>query len=276
MFLLVISFFINFSAYTMMDALNTAASGMEAQKTQIDVIANNFANINTNGFKKSRVDFETLQYKTVVAPGTFTSLDTQHPTGVQIGKGVRISATKVDLTDGSIKPTGNPYDLAISGGDGYFAVQYKGQVYYTKDGGFNKAANGLIVNNSGAILTPEITVPENSAGVTISTDGVVSASQQTGETQEIGQIQLVSFASPGNLLAKGGNLFLPSDTSGNPVAGVPGTGGLGIIQQGFIEGSNVNAVTDMVNMISAQRAYELNSKVIQTSDQMLQSMNNMR
>jgi flagellar basal-body rod protein FlgG len=261
--------------YALLDALHTAATGMEAQKTQIDAIANDFANLNTNAYKRSRVDLQDLHYKTILAPGTFTSLDTQHPTGIQIGRGVKVASVQKMFEGGSIKATGNPLDIAISG-TGFFGVMYQGQVYYTRDGSFTKDRNGRIVNNNGYPMVPEITIPPDSKGFTIATDGVVSALSNEGNTEDVGQIQIVSFVNPAGLSSAGRNLYAPTDASGNPVTGTPGSQGMGIVQQGFLESSNVNAVTGMVDMISAQRGYEMNSKVIQAADQMLQSTVSMR
>ena len=262
--------------YALMDALHTASTGMEAQKLVIDSIANNFANINTNGYKKTRVDLQDLQYKTIVSPGSQTSLSNLHPTGIQIGKGVKVSGIKANFEVGSIKATGNPTDIAISNESGYFAVTWQGKIYYTRDGAFNKDASGKLINNNGAVLIPEITIPQNASGFTIATDGVVTINQANGKNEQAGQILIAKFSNPGGLKRKGYNLLQPTNISGNPITVVPGTAGSGILQQGFIEGSNVNAVSDMVHMITAQRAYEMNSKVIQTADQMLSTVNNLR
>lgn len=262
--------------YALIDALHTASTGMEAQKVVIDNIANNFANINTNGFKKTRVDLQDLQYKTIVSPGAQTSLSNLHPTGIQIGKGVKVSGIKTNFEVGSIKATGNPTDIAISNESGYFAVTWQGNIYYTRDGSFNKDANGKLISNNGAFLVPEITIPNDASGFTVGTDGTVTINKPNGTNEQAGQILIANFANPGGLKRIGYNLLQPTNISGNPISVVPGTQGTGILQQGFIEGSNVNAVTDMVHMITAQRAYEMNSKVIQTADQMLSTMNNLR
>lgn len=274
--MLTIVFIIIFQGYALIDALNTASTGMEAQKLVIDNIANNFANINTNGFKKTRVDLEDLQYKTILAPGAQTSISNTHPTGIQVGKGVKVSAIKTNFEVGSIKATGNPTDLAISNESGYFAVRWQGNIYYTRDGAFNKSPNGQLINNSGAVLVPEISIPNDAAGFTVGTDGIVTINKADGKNEQAGQVVLAVFANPGGLSRIGNNLLQPTTASGNPITVVPGTQGAGIIQQGFIEGANVNAVTDMVHMITAQRAYEMSSKVIQTADQMLQTMTNLR
>lgn len=274
--MLTILFIIFLNNYALIDALNTASTGMEAQKLVIDNIANNFANINTNGFKKTRVDLEDLQYKTIVAPGAQTSLTNTHPTGIQVGKGVKVSAIKTNFEVGSIKATGNPTDLAISNESGYFAVRWQGNIYYTRDGSFNKSPSGELINNSGAMLIPEVIIPSDAAGFSIGTDGTVTINKADGKSEQSVQIVLAIFSNPGGLSRIGNNLLQPTTSSGNPITVVPGTQGSGIIQQGFIEGANVNAVTDMVHMITAQRAYEMNSKVIQTADQMLQTMTNLR
>jgi flagellar basal-body rod protein FlgG len=273
MFIIILSFI---GIFSLTDALNTSSTGMEAQKVVIDNIANNFANINTNGFKKTRVDLQDLQYKTVLDPGAQTSLSNMHPTGIQIGRGVKVSGIKTNLEVGAIKATGNATDVAISSEAGYFAINWQGAIYYTRDGSFNKDASGKLISNTGGVLVPEINIPQEATGFSIGTDGTVNAAMADGQTVQIGQILIALFSNPGGLKRVGNNLLQVTNISGNPITVVPGTQGAGILQQGFIEGSNVNAVTDMVNMITAQRAYEMNSKVIQTADQMLQTIGNLR
>ncbi|MCM2281617.1 MAG: flagellar basal-body rod protein FlgG [Bdellovibrionaceae bacterium] len=261
----------------MIKSLNTAATGMQAQQTNMDVIANNLANVSTTGFKKSRAEFEDLMYHTMKEPGAASGLNAVSPTGVQTGLGVRTSAIQKDFDPGSIKQTKNPLDIAIEG-PGFFPVQLPdGQIGYTRDGSFKKAADGRIVDKNGNPLQPEITIPPNATGVEISATGQVSIAV-TGalEPQNIGQLELVNFVNPAGLKALGKNIFIPTGASGLPQQGAPGQANFGSLSQGELESSNVNIVDEMVNMITAQRAYETNSKVIQASDQMLQYMNNLR
>ncbi len=261
----------------MLKALNTAATGMAAQQTNMDVIANNLANVSSNGFKRSRAEFEDLMYQTQKEPGAASGLNAVSPTGVQTGLGVRTASVQKDFEIGSVKATKNPLDLSI-GGTGFFAVQTSdGQIAYTRDGSFKKDPNGKIVDRNGNALQPEITIPPNAAGVEISPNGQVQVILGNSTApQSIGQIQVVNFVNPAGLKSMGKNLFMPSQASGVAQQGVPGQNGLGAISQGELETSNVNIVDEMVNMITAQRAYETNSKVIQASDQMLQYMNNLR
>ncbi len=261
----------------MLKALNTAATGMAAQQTNMDVIANNLANVSSNGFKRSRAEFEDLMYQTQKEPGAATGLNAVSPTGVQTGLGVRTASVQKDFEIGSVKATKNPLDLSI-GGSGFFAVQTSdGQIAYTRDGSFKKDPNGKIVDRNGNALQPEITIPPNAAGIEVSPNGQVQVILGNSTTpQNVGQIQVVNFVNPAGLKSMGKNLFMPSQASGVAQQGVPGQNGLGALSQGELETSNVNIVDEMVNMITAQRAYETNSKVIQASDQMLQYMNNLR
>ena len=261
----------------MLKALNTAATGMAAQQTNMDVIANNLANVSSNGFKRSRAEFEDLMYQTQKEPGAATGLNAVSPTGVQTGLGVRTASVQKDFEIGSVKATKNPLDLSI-GGTGFFAVQTTdGQIAYTRDGSFKKDPNGKIVDRNGNSLQPEITIPANAAGIEISSNGQVQVILGNSTTpQNVGQIQVINFVNPAGLKSMGKNLFMPSQASGVAQQGIPGQNGLGAISQGELETSNVNIVDEMVNMITAQRAYETNSKVIQASDQMLQYMNNLR
>jgi flagellar basal-body rod protein FlgG len=261
----------------MLKALNTAATGMQAQQTNMDVIANNLANVSTTGFKKSRAEFEDLMYQTQKEPGSVSGLNAVSPTGVQTGLGVRTAGVQKDFEVGNAKQTNNPLDMMIEG-SGFFPVQLSdGQTGYTRDGSFKKDPNGKIVDKNGNPLQPEITIPPNASAVEISPNGQVSV--QVGnsrDAQNVGQIQLVNFVNPAGLKSLGKNVFAPSTGSGLPQQGQPGTNGMGQIAQRQIETSNVNIVDEMVNMITAQRAYETNSKVIQASDQMLQYMNQLR
>lgn len=261
----------------MLKSLSTAATGMQAQQTNMDVIANNMANVNTMGFKKSRAEFEDLMYQTVKEPGAASGLNAISPTGVQIGHGVRTASIQKDFEIGSAKQTKNPLDLQIEG-SGFFSVQLPdGQIGYTRDGAFKKDPAGRIVDRNGNALQPEIVIPPNASAIDISANGQVSVLIGNGNLpQNIGQIELVNFVNPAGLKALGKNVFVPSGASGLPQQGQPGLNGFGQLAQGQLEMSNVNIVDEMVNMITAQRAYETNSKVIQASDQMLQYMNQLR
>lgn len=261
----------------MLKSLSTASTGMGAQQTNLDVIANNLANVSTTGFKKSRAEFEDLMYQTIKEPGAASGLNAISPTGVQTGLGVRTAGVQKDFEMGASRPTKQPYDLNIEG-PGFFPIQLSdGQIGYTRDGSFKKDPSGRIVDKNGNALQPEIVVPANASAINISANGQVSVlvgnSQQP---QNIGQIELVNFINPAGLKSLGKNIFVPSASSGLPQQAQPGAQGLGHIAQGELEGSNVNIVEEMVNMITAQRAYETNSKVIQASDQMLQYMNQLR
>ena len=261
----------------MIKSLTTAATGMQAQQTNMDVIANNLANVSTMGFKKSRAEFEDLMYQTMKEPGAVTGLNSISPTGVQTGLGVRTASIQKDFDIGAGKITKNPLALQIEG-PGFFQLQMAdGQIGYTRDGQFKKDANGRIVDKNGNALQPEITIPPNATGVDIAPNGQVSVAVAGSVTpQAIGQIQVVNFVNPAGLKSMGKNIFMPTGASGLPGQGVPGQNGLGELAQGQIESSNVNIVDEMVNMITAQRSYETNSKVIQASDQMLQSVNQLR
>jgi flagellar basal-body rod protein FlgG len=261
----------------MIRSLNTAATGMKAQQTEMDVRANNIANVGTTGFKKSRAEFEDLMYSTHVEPGAATGLNSVNPTGVQVGLGVKTASVAKDFEQGSTKVTNAPFDIEIQG-NGFFPVQTpNGQIAYTRDGSFKKGPDGRIEDKNGNVLQPEITIPPNATGVEIGQAGQVQIIVDNNtQPQSIGQIQLVGFVNPAGLKSMGGNLFMPSNASGLPQQGQPGQNGLGTVAQGQLEMSNVNIVDEMVGMITTQRAYETNSKVIQASDQMLQAINNMR
>ncbi|MBC87511.1 MAG: flagellar basal-body rod protein FlgG [Bdellovibrionaceae bacterium] len=261
----------------MLKSLNTAATGMQAQQSNMDVIANNIANSSTTGFKKARAEFEDLLYHTEKEPGAATGLNSVSPTGVQIGSGVKTAAVNKDFIQGSTQVTKNPFDMEIQG-PGFFPIQLpNGQIGYTRDGTFKKGPGGALVNKNGNLLQPEIVIPPDAVGVEIGQNGTVQViTGLTGGPQNVGQVQLVNFINPAGLKSIGNNLFVPSQSSGVPQQGAPGQNGLGYIAQGQLERSNVNIVDEMVNMISAQRSYETNSKVIQASDQMLQQINNLR
>ena len=258
----------------MLRAIHTAATGMEAMQTNLDNVANNLANVNTTAFKKSSAEFQDLYYQTVRAPGTAVTADTTSPTGVQVGVGVKTASVHKDFTPGSAKPTGNQLDVLING-DGFFSVSREnGEVAYTRDGSFKIDSQGRMMNSSGLLLNPAITIPPNSAGVTIAPNGLVTSRDSSGQITELGTLEIVNFINPQGLMALGGNLYQASDSSGQPVQGQPGINGLGQLEQYKLEASNVNVVNEMVNMIQAQRAYEMNSKVMSAADQMMQVSNN--
>ncbi|MFA9461471.1 flagellar basal-body rod protein FlgG [Thiohalorhabdus methylotrophus] len=259
-------------------AMWTAASGMHAQQTRIDTISNNLSNVNTTGFKQSRADFQDQMYQVQRMPGASSSAaGTQVPTGIQVGLGVRTGAVSPTFEQGNLENTGNNLDLAIEG-RGFFQVQLpNGDTGYTRAGNFSIDNQGRIVTPDGNPLLSGITIPPNATGVNISKDGTVDV-RQPGNAQPttVGQIQLATFVNPAGLKAEGGNIFLETGASGAPQQGLPGANGAGTLQQGFLEKSNVSVVREMVNMISGQRAYEVNSKAIKTSDQMLQMANNLK
>ncbi len=254
----------------MMRSLSIAKTGLEAQQTQLDAITHNLANTATNGYKRSRVVFEDLLYQNLRQAGAPSSQETQLPTGLQLGTGVRSVATARNFSQGGLNQTGNSMDLAING-QGFFQIQMPdGTTSYTRDGSFQVDAQGQMVNSSGYPLAPSITVPANTQTITIGRDGIVSATVAgTSVPQQVGQLQLANFMNPAGLDPRGGNLFAETPASGSPQTGNPGGNGLGVVNQGAVESSNVNVVEELVAMIQTQRAYEINSKAIQTSDQML-------
>ena len=256
-------------------ALWIAKTGLDAQQTQMAVITNNLANVNTTGFKRSRAVFEDLLYQTVRQPGAQSSQDSQLPSGLMLGTGVRPVATEKLFTQGNIIQTGNSLDLAITG-RGFFQVLLPdGTRAYTRDGSFQLSADGELVTANGFAVDPGITVPEQTLSLTVGADGTVSV-LVSGESSpsEIGQLQLADFINPAGLQPMGDNLFLETASSGNPQSGSPGDTGLGTLVQGSLESSNVNVVEELVNMIETQRAYEMNSKAIETTDQMLAFVTN--
>jgi flagellar basal-body rod protein FlgG len=250
---------------------------MDAQRLNIDVISNNLANVNTNGFKKSRADFQELMYQGLRTPGATSGDGSEVPTGIQVGLGVKPAAVQKMFQQGDFAATGNPLDLVIEG-EGFFQVTTPdGDLAYTRSGAFKLDSSGNIVNSDGYPMEPAITLPSDTLEITIGSDGMVSVLQPGSGTQtQVGQIEIAQFINPGGLMALGKNLFQPSGSSGDPTTGTPDTDGLGSINQGFLELSNVNIVEEMVNMIVSQRAYELNSKVVQSSDEMLQMANNLK
>ncbi len=259
-----------------MRALWTAATGMHAQQLTLDVIANNLANVQTGGFKRSRVDFQDLVYQTLQVSGMASAQSAEVPAGFQVGHGSRAVSTQRLFIEGDLQPTGNPLDVAIEG-EGFFQVtQPNGELAYTRAGSFKKDSQGRLVTPEGFLLSPEITIPEDALSVNIGVDGTVSV-QQPGvvQPQQVGAIELVRFVNPAGLESIGRNLFRPTQSSGDPTPGAPGTEGFGTLQQFFLEGSNVSVVEEMVNMIAGQRAYEINSRAIRTADEMMQTANNL-
>ena len=261
----------------MMRSLWTAGSGMTAQQFNIDTIANNLANVNTAGFKKSRVDFQDLLYQSVRYAGTPVTQGAQIPTGIQIGHGVRPVATQKIFTQGTFQQTDNPLDLVIEG-EGFFQVLLPdGTDAYTRDGAFKMDGQGKLVTSDGFTLEPELLEPSDTVTVSVRAEGTVPALLDgESEPKNLGSIELVRFVNPAGLQSFGRNLMLATAASGEPILGTPGLEGFGAIAQGYLEISNVVVVEEMVNMIIAQRAYETNSKAIQASDEMLQTANNLR
>jgi flagellar basal-body rod protein FlgG len=253
-------------------SLWTGASGMAAQQVSVDVISNNIANVNTTGFKKQRASFQDLFYATPHLPGTATGSQGASPSGIQIGHGVKLTATPRTFTEGNIEVTDGEYDMAIEGA-GFFEIQLPdGTSGYTRAGDFRPDGDGNMVNPDGYYLIPNITIPQDADTLSISPNGIVTVVQGNTQT-DIGQISLVRFANPSGLVSSGRNLFFESPASGSPQSGNPGDTSFGTIRQGALERSNVEVVSELVNLIVAQRAYELNSKSITTSDQMLQTAN---
>jgi flagellar basal-body rod protein FlgG len=259
----------------MNSALWAAKTGLDAQQTKMSVVSHNLANVNTTGFKKDRAIFEDLLYQNVKQVGGSTSQDTVSPTGLSVGTGVRIVATEKNYTQGGLSNTGNSLDVAINGRGFFQVLMPDGSFGYTRDGSFKMSAEGELVTSSGYKVQPGITIPSGAQSVTIGTDGVVSAlvAGQAAPTQ-IGTLQLTDFVNPSGLQPRGENMVVESAASGPAQTSTPGLNGLGTVQQGSLEGSNVNVVEELVNMIETQRAYEMNSKAISTTDQMLQYVSN--
>jgi flagellar basal-body rod protein FlgG len=257
----------------MIRSLWISKTGMEAQQTQLDTIAHNLANVSTNGFKREHVVFEDLMYQNLRQAGANSSEQTQLPTGLQVGLGTRAVATARNFSQGNFQQTTNNLDVAIKG-QGFFQVQMPdGTTAYTRDGSFQVDSNGQLVTNTGYAVQPGITIPAQAQSVTIAPDGTVSVTMPGQATaQSVGQLQLANFVNPAGLEPRGGNLFAETTASGTPNTSAAGSNGLGTLQQGFVETSNVNVVEELVGMIQTQRAYEMNSKAIQTSDQMLQRL----
>jgi flagellar basal-body rod protein FlgG len=260
----------------MIRSLWISKTGLDAQQTNMDVTANNLANVSTNGFKRARAVFEDLLYQTLRQPGAQSSQQTQLPSGLQLGTGVRPVATERIFTQGNLQQTGNSLDVAVNG-QGFFQVLMPdGTTAYTRDGSFQVSAQGQLVTSSGFQVQPAITIPANTLTITIGQDGVISATRAGSATpSQIGSLNLANFVNPAGLQSMGQNLYLETAASGTPSTNTPGTNGLGTLSQGYVETSNVNVVEELVNMIQTQRAYELNSKAISTSDQMLQKLSQM-
>ena len=258
-------------------ALRIAATGMRAQQLNIDTIANNLANVNTTGFKKNQVEFQDLLYQTIRPAGSATARGLQTPTEIQVGCGTKPISTAKAFTQGSVTATENPLDLAIEG-DGFFQLRMPdGSIAYTRDGSFKISNDGVIVNADGYVLEPEISIPPDTESIMISRDGLVMVTMAgSNEQQELGQIELARFINPSGLKSIGRNLLKQTPASGEPIVGNPELEGFGAVAQGFLENSNVEVVSEMVNMITAQRAYEINSKTIKTADDMMGIVNNLK
>lgn len=259
----------------MLRALYSAATGMESQQLNLDVISNNLANVNTTGYKKSNIEFQDLLYDTVRAPGADQGNGAQLPTGMSIGHGTRVVATNKVFTEGELTSTGERLDLAIQG-DGFFQVTMPdGTLAYTRDGSFKTNSQGQIVTSDGLPVQNGFQpIPSGTTSVSISTSGQVTTTGANGT--QTSQVTLVRFANPAGLQAVGGNLFVETPASGTPETGNPGAAGFGTLQQGYLESSNVSVVQEMVNMITAQRAYEINSKAVQAADEMMQQSDNLK
>jgi flagellar basal-body rod protein FlgG len=255
-------------------ALYTAATGMQVQQQNVDNIAHNLANASTVGFKRTRLEFQDILYQNLRTPGAAANASTVLPVGLQIGLGARVIASQRIFLQGDFQQTDNPLDMVIEG-KGFFQVrQTSGELAYSRAGSFHLNAQGGMVTATGEALEPAITIPRDATSITIGTDGTVSVTTPgQANAQNVGQIQLASFANPAGLESLGRNLFKETGASGQPTAGAPDAQGLGRINQGFVEGSNVNVVEELVNMIAAQRTYETNSKVISTADRMLGTIN---
>jgi flagellar basal-body rod protein FlgG len=260
--------------------LYTAATGMEALQQKLDVIANNLANVNTTGFKRDRCNFEDLFYRTEAVPGIQDSAGQFTPVGIQTGLGSKVQSTQADQTQGAFQQTNQPLDVAIQG-NGYLQVtDTTGQILYTRAGNLSINANGqLVIGDAsvGRVLDPAITIPPTATSISIGTDGTVSVTEAGSTTmQKLNQIQLAKFINPQGLLALGGNLFSQTDASGAATQGVPGTNGLGTLQQGSLEASNVEPVNELIDLITTQRSFELNSQAVQAGDQIMQDITNLR
>lgn len=261
----------------MIRSLYTAATGMRANQLYVDTISNNLANVNTTGYKKTKVEFEDLLYQTMVEPGSGNAEGARNPAGIQVGLGVKSSASQKIFSQGNLTETGNPLDLTIQGNGFFQVLMPDGKIAYTRDGSFALAADGNLVTSQGYLLEPPIVLPEGTKTVQVDDRGRVYAMVEDSEiAEEVGQLETAQFINNAGLLAIGGNLYTPTQASGEPEVGIPGEQGLGLLKSGYLEAANVQLVEEMVNMIVAQRAYEISSKAIQTSDEMLQLANQLR
>lgn len=257
----------------MIRSLYVAKTGLEAQQTQLDVVSNNLANVGTTGFKRSRAVFEDLMYQNLRQVGGQTSDQTRLPSGLQVGTGVHVVATERIHAQGNMTKTDNPKDVAINGAGFFQVLMPDGTTSYSRDGSFQTDRDGQLVTASGFTIQPAITIPQNATSLTVGRDGIVSVTQAgSTATVQVGQLQLATFLNPAGLQSVGENLYHETDSSGAPNLVNPGLDGAGILSQGYVEASNVNVVEELVNMIATQRAYEINSKAIQSSDQMLQRL----
>lgn len=258
----------------MIRALMTSASGMKGQELQVDTIANNIANVNTNGFKKNVLSFRSLMYQTMREPGAPTSQGEMNPSGLQVGSGTEVASSLKLFRQGELQQTANPFDMGLAGA-GFFRVRMgSGEQLYTRDGSFVPDSSGQLVTANGHVLDPGITIPADALEVIIAEDGTVSVRRdQSGPPTAIGTLQLFRFPNPAGLKAQGANLYSESGSSGSPISSTPGTDGTAFIRQGFIERSNVQVVDELVGLILAQRHYEINSRAIRVSDEMLQQVN---
>jgi flagellar basal-body rod protein FlgG len=261
----------------MIKAMRTAASGMYAQQLNVDTIANNLANVNTTGYKKTKVEFQDVLYTKLRSSGIESAGASKVPVGLDVGYGTSPAATQRFFTEGNLQQSGNPLDIAIEG-DGFFQILLpSGETAYTRDGSFKLSSDGQLVTTDGFYLQPSITIPENTNTISITADGMVSVKVAgNSDPQEVGQIELAKFINPAGMDAVGHNLLLANNASGSPILGTPSLEGFGATNQGYLEMSNVEVVEEMVNMIVAQRAYEINSKAIQTSDEMSQLASNLK
>lgn len=259
----------------MIRSLWTAATGMVAQQLEQDVVANNLANVNTVGFKKSRADFEDLMYQVITKAGSQTSAGNQLPAGIEVGLGVKPMASQKIFTQGDYQQTGNQFDFAIEG-NGFFQIDNNGRTAYTRAGNFKINKDGILTNTDGLKLTPEVSAPQGTVVFTVDSGGTWTASDNTGGVLATGRIELASFMNPAGLTSLGRNLYDKTDGSGEPVTGYPGENGLGTISQNYLEMANVSVIDEMVKMIIGQRAYEINSKAVQTADSMLGIINNLK
>ncbi|CAI2719691.1 flagellar basal-body rod protein FlgG [Nitrospina watsonii] len=261
----------------MIRSLFTAATGMNAQDLNVSVISNNLANVNTSGFKRSRADFQDLLYQTLRLQGTLSNTGNQVPTGIQLGLGVKPAAVQKIFLQGDFAQTQNPLDIAIEG-EGFFQITTpSGNIAYTRSGTFKLNQTGQIVTSDGLLMQPAVTIPQNALAISVDPSGVVSVTQPNSPTPSVvGNIQTATFQNPAGLQALGDNLFLQTGSSGTPIVGTPGLDNRGTVKQGFLELSNVSVVEELVNLITAQRAYEVNSRTVQTADEMLQIASNLK